>query len=328
LTQIKQNNSSFGILIHGGAKTKKIVKAMELEEIKRSLASSISNGFEMLKKGQSAVDSVEAAVAVMEDSGSFNAGIGSCLTINKKVEMDASIMDGRDISAGSVGMVHGIRNPIRLARQVMERTDHSMIVSDGALKLAELLNMDVEPHEPDQKSLNKFNSLIKSYKNKWRKNNDLLAKSMVNQSHDQDHGTVGAVAMDKEGNVAVGVSTGGRWLKMQGRIGDSAVIGGGFYADNSLGAACATGKGEFIMRCCLCKYACDQMQFKNAPFSSRKSIALLTKRFGKNTGGIITIDTKGHFGIACNTNYMPVASINSKNEKINMAIEHNQNPPV
>jgi beta-aspartyl-peptidase (threonine type) len=236
-------------------------------------------------------------------------------------------MDGRDISAGSVGMVHGIRNPIRLARQVMERTDHSMIVSDGALKLAEILNMDIEDHEPNQKSLNKFNSLIKSYKNKWRKNNDLLTKSLANQSHDQDHGTVGAVAMDREGNVAVGVSTGGRWLKMQGRIGDSAVIGGGFYADNSLGAACATGKGEFIMRCCLCKYACDQMQSKNADVSSRNSIALLTKRFGKNTGGIITVDTKGHFGISCNTNYMPVASISSKNEKINMTIKHNQNSP-
>ena len=321
MTRTRQANPSFGILIHGGTKTEKVGKADEKEEIKKSLQSSIASGFDLLKKGKSAVDSVEASVAVMEDSGAFNAGVGSCLTIDKKAEMDASIMDGRDLSAGSVGMVQGVQNPIKLARQVMERTDHVMIVSDGALKLAELLNINIRQHEPSQKIIDKFNNLKRSASNKWEKNNDLITNSLNNHSLDQDHGTVGAVAIDRDGNVAAGVSTGGRWLKMNGRIGDSAIIGGGFYADNRLGAACATGNGEFIMRSCLCKYACDQMQFKNALFSGKKSIASLTKRFGKNTGGIITVDTKGHFGIAFNTNYMPVAFINSKNEKMNISIE-------
>ncbi|MBA3978850.1 MAG: isoaspartyl peptidase/L-asparaginase [Nitrosopumilus sp.] len=323
MTQIKKkNSSSFGILIHGGTKIKKVGKNSEIDEIKKSLRSSISVGFDLLKKGKSSVDSVEASVAVMEDGGVFNAGTGSCLTIDKKVEMDASIMNGKDVSAGSVGMVQGVQNPIKLARQVMERTDHVMMVSGGALKFAKLLDMYIEQNEPNQKLINKFNILIKTAKNKWGKNSDLLAKSLDNPYPDQDHGTVGAVAIDREGNVSAGVSTGGRWLKMHGRIGDSAVIGGGFYADNRSGAACATGKGEFIMRRCLCKFACDQMQFTNASVSSKKSITLLTKQFGKNTGGLITVDTKGNFGIAYNTNQMPIALIDSKNEKIKIAMEY------
>lgn len=322
MTQVKKKGLPFGILIHGGTKTKKVGKNSEIDEIKKSLRSSISVGFDLLKKGKSSVDSVEASVAVMEDSGVFNAGTGSCLTIDKEVEMDASIMNGKDVSAGSVGMVQGVQNPIKLARQVMERTDHIMMVSGGALKLAKLLDMYVGQNEPNQKSINKFNTLIKTAKSKWSKNSDLLAKSLDNPYPGQDHGTVGAVAIDREGNVSAGVSTGGRWLKMHGRIGDSAVIGGGFYADNNSGAACATGKGEFIMRRCLCKFACDQMQFANASVSSKKSITLLTKQFGKNTGGLITVDTKGNFGIAYNTNQMPIALVDSKNEKIKIAMEY------
>ena len=130
----------------------------------------------------------------------------------------------------------------------------------------------------------------------------------------------GAVAIDKEGNVASAVSSGGIWLKMHGRIGDSAIIGSGIYADNKSGAACATGYGEYTMRLCLCKYACDQMQSKSsACLSSKKSIDMLTKKFGKNTGGIITVDTKGRFGIACNTMSMPTAMITNKNQKLTMA---------
>jgi L-asparaginase / beta-aspartyl-peptidase len=312
-------NSHFGILIHGGAKTKKIKRSSKrADEISRFLKSSVLDGFNLLKKGSNAVDAVEAAVVSMEDSGVFNAGAGAALTIDKQIEMDASIMDGKDISAGCVGMVQGIRNPIKLARKVVERTDHVMIVSEGALKLAKLLNIDVEQSYPSQKLLDKFKKRKKEMKNKMN-NNKLLGMS---SEHSVNHyyGTVGAVAIDREGNVASAVSTGGTWLKLHGRVGDSAVIGGGFYADNSLGAACATGHGEYIMRLCLCKYVCDQMQLNSALLSSEKSIVLLTKRFGKNTGGIITVDTQGRFGIAYNTRSMPVASIKSKDEKIRIVL--------
>ncbi len=316
--------SHFGILIHGGTETnRRIHKSSEREDkIEKFLRSSISYGFDALKQGNSAIDSVEASVSVMEDSGIFNAGMGACLTIDKKIEMDASIMDGRDLSAGSVGMVSGVRNPIKLAKQVMKRTDHAMIVSEGAIRLAKLLNMDVKRIRPSQQTLNKYRDAKRKMKNRWKKNNDLLYMLKKETHH---FGTVGAVAIDKDGNVASAVSTGGRWLKMPGRIGDSAVIGAGFYADNRSGAACATGKGEYIMRTCMCKYACDQMQYDNALLSSKRSITQLTERFGNNTGGIIAVDQKGRFGIAHNTSFMPVALLSSKDEKTRYILDTTKN---
>ena len=308
----------FGILIHGGAGVEKIKRT---DEITRSLKSAVSNGFDLLKRSSNkAVDSVEAAVASMEDSGVFDAGVGSYLTIDKTVEMDASIMDGRDISAGSVGMAMGIKNPIKLARKIMERTDHVMMVSDGVTRLSQLFGNTVEeyPQELNKKILNEYNKLMKNVRIKWKKNNKLtMLSSAASQEKSHHHySTVGAVAIDKDGNVASAVSTGGIWLKMHGRIGDSAIIGSGIYADNKSGAACATGYGEYIMRLCLCKYACDQMQSRNsAHLSSKKSIDVLTERFGKNTGGIITVDLKGRFGRACNTRFMPTAMITNKNQK-------------
>jgi len=308
----------FGILIHGGAGVEKIKRT---DEITRSLKSAVSNGFDLLKRSSNkAVDSVEAAVASMEDSGVFDAGVGSYLTIDKTVEMDASIMDGRDISAGSVGMAMGIKNPIKLARKIMERTDHVMMVSDGVTRLSKLFGNTVEeyPQELNKKILNEYDKLVKNVRIKWKKNNKLtMLSSAASQEKSHHHySTVGAVAIDKDGNVASAVSTGGIWLKMHGRIGDSAIIGSGIYADNKSGAACATGYGEYIMRLCLCKYACDQMQSRNsAHLSSKKSIDVLTERFGKNTGGIITVDIKGRFGRACNTRFMPTAMITNKNQK-------------
>ena len=268
---------------------------------------------------------MEAAVSSMEDSGLFNAGIGSPLTIDKTIEMDASIMDGRDISAGSVGMAKGIRNPIKLARQIMERTDHVMIVSDGVTRLSKLFDNTVEEdaHRLNEKKLKEYNRLLKKFRTKWKKNSKLMLLSSIasqEEKKQQHYSTVGAVAIDRDGNVASAVSSGGIWLKMHGRIGDSAIIGSGIYADNKSGAACATGYGEYTMRLCLCKYACDQMQSKNsAHLSSKKSIDMLTRRFGKNTGGIITVDNKGRFGIACNTRSMSTALITNKNQKPTIA---------
>jgi L-asparaginase / beta-aspartyl-peptidase len=313
----------FGILIHGGASIGKIKRT---NEITRSLKSAVSYGFDMLKRSSNkAVDSVEAAVAGMEDSGVFDAGVGAYLTIDKTVEMDASIMDGRDISAGSVGMATGIKNPIKLARQIMERTDHVMIVSDGVTKLSKLFGNTVEeyPQDLNEKKLNEYNKLMKNVRIKWKKNSKLMMlSSAASQEKNHHHySTVGAVAIDKDGNVASAVSSGGIWLKMRGRIGDSAIVGSGIYADNKSGAACATGYGEYIMRLCLCKYACDQMHSKNsALLSSKKSIDMLTKRFGTNTGGIITVDLKGRFGRAYNTRSMPTAMITNKNQKPFVAV--------
>lgn len=314
--------SDFGILIHGGARTEKIKKSSKrAKDITNSLMSSVCNGFEILRKENgTAVDAVESAVANMENSGVFNAGLGSCLTVDKQIEMDASIMNGKDISVGSVGMVQNVQNPIKLARLVMESTDHVMFVSEGANKLAKLLGIEFRHYKISQQKLKTYNKYYKQMKSRWRKNNQLLT------SHNNNHyGTVGAVAIDRKGNVASAASTGGRWLKIHGRIGDSAIVGAGIYADNGLGAACATGIGEFIIRLCLSKYACDYMgrQNNNAFLSSNMAIAKLTQKFGENTGGIITVDTKGRFGAAMNTQSMPIALCMSKNKKIKVALnEH------
>jgi L-asparaginase / beta-aspartyl-peptidase len=195
-----------------------------------------------------------------------------------------------------------------------------MMVSDGVTRLSKLFGNTVEeyPQELNKKILNEYNKLMKNVRIISKKNNKLtMLSSAASQEKSHHHySTVGAVAIDKDGNVASAVSTGGIWLKMHGRIGDSAIIGSGIYADNKSGAACATGYGEYIMRLCLCKYASDQMQSRNsAHLSSKKSIDVLTERFGKNTGGIITVDLKGRFGRACNTRFMPTAMITNKNQK-------------
>jgi len=315
------SKSYYGIMIHGGARTKRIKKSSnKSEKITRFLESSISNSFDLLKNGHNALEAVESAVVIMEDSGVFNAGLGSCLTIDKEVEMDASIMYGKDLAAGSVGMVNGITNPIKLARQVMEQTDHVLIVSDGAIKLARLINMDIKKNVPTEQMLRKFEVVKKKLEENWKKNSKLLKK--VDSEDDCD--TVGAISIDKEGNIASAVSTGGRWLKMHGRVGDSAVIGAGLYADNLTGAACATGYGEHMIRLCLSKYACDQMANYDALLASKISVDLLTTKFGENTGGIITVDSKGRFGAAHNTGSMPAAIVSNKDHKAYISLEANK----
>jgi L-asparaginase / beta-aspartyl-peptidase len=337
---------SFGIMIHGGAGAGKIKKSSKnAQEISEALENSISVGYEILEKsahrgnGNDAVDAVELTVASMEDSGVFNASIGSCLTLDKRIEMDASIMDGNDLAAGSVGMVQQIQNPVKLARQVMERTDHVLLVSEGASELAKLFNMEIALHaEPSKEKLDRYDVLCKKMKNTWARNYELLTRSQYsplykkkknsNNNNQIHYGTVGAVAIDRHANVAAAVSTGGRWLKLHGRVGDSAVIGAGIYADNDSGAACATGDGEFIMKLCLSKYTCDLMKETNkndntASEATKKAINLLTKKFGSNSGGIIAVDTKGRFGMSINTESMPIAIKSSKygNGKTKFAFE-------
>ncbi len=294
---------TFGILIHGGAGPGRIdAISARGKSIRTALLSSARSGFEILAGSGSAVDAVEAAVVSMEDCGLFNAGAGSCLTVDRQVEMDASIMDGRDLSAGSVGMVTNVKNPVKLARAVMERTDHAMMVSGGAADLARILGIEQTRYStPSADKLETFDRLVSQMKDRWKRNYKLM-----------EHGTVGSVAIDRKGNVASAVSTGGRWLKLHGRVGDSAIIGAGIYADNSLGAACATGDGELIMRLCLCKFACDGMKARHTGTgagAASRAIALLTGRFGRGTGGMISVDRKGRFDAATNTDSMPVALV-------------------
>jgi L-asparaginase / beta-aspartyl-peptidase len=336
---------NFGILIHGGAGSNKAERRSKEADITRIIEQAACNGFDILKSNYvhinnstntactAALDAVEIAVSFMEDSGLFDAGIlGSYLTMDGEIEMDASMMNGKDLSAGSVGMVQHIQNPIKLARLVMERTDHVMLVSDGVIQLAKLFNIEIKYKKPTEQQLEKyFNYLTKNNKNKrtmereWPKNHRLFC-CPPQFGHNHYYGTVGAVAIDKEGNVASAVSTGGRWFKMHGRIGDSAIIGSGLYADNESGAACTTGVGELIIRLCLAKTACDFMgKGQNAIASSKTVIKLLSKKFGKNTGGIIAVDKFGRFGMETNTQSMPIALFtNNTNNKPKVAIRRQE----
>ncbi|MDH5460272.1 MAG: isoaspartyl peptidase/L-asparaginase, partial [Candidatus Bathyarchaeota archaeon] len=204
------------IVVHGGAGTWRPERSQAgLEGVKRAA----KIGFDVLKHGGSAVDSVMEAVAVMEDGGAFNAGYGSSLNIEKRVEMEASIMDGRTLQAGAVGLLKDVKNPVRLARIVMEKTDHVFIVGKGAEKLAKIFNLErremmtelrLKYYEQQRKALlegkfelRKLASLIKNHPELFQLE------------------TVGAVALDKDGNVAAATSTGGFPLKLPGRIGDS-----------------------------------------------------------------------------------------------------------
>jgi beta-aspartyl-peptidase (threonine type) len=297
------------IVVHGGAGTWHPERSQAgLDGVKKAA----EKGFEILKNNGSALDSVMEAVAVLEDEGAFNAGYGSTLTIEKGIEMEASIMDGKTLQAGAVGLLKDIKNPIRLARIVMEKTDHVFVVGEGAEKLAKIFNLErrnpitdlrLKYYEDQRRALldGKF-ELPKLY--------DLMKK--YPEMFELE--TVGAVAIDKNGNVAAATSTGGFPLKLPGRIGDSPLIGCGTYADNQAGACSATGVGEIAIRLALAKTVCNYMESgKTAQEAVEMAINLVNKRLSTtyNSMGLVAVDTCGRVGAAHNSQNLCWAYITS-----------------
>ncbi len=263
-------------------------------------------GYNMLKHSGSALDAVESAVMTMEDNEVFNAGLGSSLTLEKKAEMEASIMDGKTLSAGAAGLLDDVKNPIHLARIVMENTDHIFIVGRSAEKLAELFSL--ERRNPSTKLREEY---WRELTNKIKKCElDYLPKlSKLLKAHSNlfSLDTVGAVAVDEEGNVAAATSTGGISLKIPGRIGDSPLIGCGNYADNESGACSATGIGEIAIRLVLAKSTCDRMRAGQSPQKAAEdSIKDVNRRIQNvaNQMGLITVDAEGRIGAAHNSPHM------------------------
>jgi len=199
-----------------------------------------------LKNAGTAVESVTEAVVFLEDSGLFNAGYGSALNLEKRVEMEASVMNGATLAAGAVGLLSDVKNPIRVARLVMEKTDHIFVVGKGAEDLARMFNMERRDPAASAKH-EQYKAQLKSLK-EGRFELPKLAALIREHPEVFQLETVGAVALDKAGNVAAATSTGGFPLKLPGRIGDSPSIGCGTYADNQSGACSATGVGEIAMR--------------------------------------------------------------------------------
>lgn len=250
-------------------------------------------GQRILASGGSALDAVEAAVICLEDEPTFNAGVGSAINLRGDVETDASVMRGQDGGAGAVGCLTDVKNPIRLARLVMEKTAHVMLVGEGARDFA--LEQGIVLLEPG--------ALVTSRsKLKWEK---ALAKKQK-----KGHGTVGAVARDDAGHVAAATSTGGTMLKRPGRVGDTPLIGCGTYADDLLGACSCTGLGEAIIKSTLARHACDLLAAGgNANEVAAKAVKQLT-RFGGD-GGLILVDAKGRVGFAFNSARMARAWIDA-----------------
>lgn len=290
------------IVVHGGAGFWK-------KDLKQGLAgvkAAARSGFEILERGGTALDAVEAAVCTMEDDPIFNAGKGSSLTFAGTVEMDAAIMDGRDLSAGAVALLRSVKNPVRLARIVMEKTDHVLIAGREAEALAEAFSLPranpITAHRREMlQKLKKDGSVPRTG---WTlKNLKLLANYPGLSRRD----TVGAVAVDNDGDFAAAASTGGPTMKLPGRIGDTPQIGSGLYSDNLAGAATVTGLGEVAIRLALSKAVCSLMESGlSAPAASERSIRIASERL-KGEVGVIAIDRAGRMAAVHNTPCMPWA---------------------
>lgn len=281
------------MIIHGGAGSGKFGRNdVRFKELKDSL----EEGLAALRSGSS-VDGVEAAVKRMEQSGAFNAGRGACLTADGRVQLDAAVMKGNGLRGAGVGAETSTFNAVSLARWVMENTDHVLIVGEDTRMVAKAAGLAVEELRPSDRVAKKFEELVANPSGKNAENLKLRARM-------QEGNTVGAVAIDSDGVPAAAVSTGGLWLKLPGRVGDSAIIGAGIYADKKSGAACATGTGEEIIRNVLSWQACAFLRKGSAPVAARRAITVITRRSGPNTAGIITVDRKGCLGFAYNTEAM------------------------
>ena len=250
-------------------------------------------GWRILEKGGSALDAAEEAVVVMEDDEAFDAGRGSFLNRDGRVQLDALIMDGATLRAGGVGCVEHIANPIRAARKILSDSPHVYFVAQGAERFAEEHGIPLCKNE-DLIIPREVERLRAFQANPEAQKQDLFARTI---SHD----TVGAVALDADGNIAAATSTGGTLNKAPGRLGDSSLIGCGCYADNASAAASTTGWGEPIMKLVLAKWAADRVASGNLPqWVADEAMNYLKSRVNGH-GGIILLDVRGRVGIAYNT---------------------------
>jgi len=302
--------NTFSIAIHGGAGT--LVKGMMTSELeanyKTALKLTLDKGYAVLKSGGSAIDAVETAVVALEDSPLFNAGKGSVFTAEESHEMDASVMDGNSLNAGAVSLITGIKNPISLARDVMEKSEHVFLAGDGALRFAKQLNYSIEE--------------AAYFYNEFRHKQWLEIKDTDNfqldhsVKKDSKFGTVGAVACDQKGNIAAATSTGGMTNKRFGRVGDSPMVGSGNYANNKTCAISCTGSGEFFIRGVVAYDVACLMEHKNMSLTDASN-EVIHKRILEigGDGGLIAVDTNGNIAMPFNTEGMYRASKSSKGEE-------------
>lgn len=274
---------AIAITVHGGAGRE---DAADVVARREGVARAADAGFAVLAAGGSALDAAIAAVVVLEDDPAFNAGVGSVLTVEGIVEADASVMEGAQLGGGAVGAVRGARNPVLVARAVMTEAQEVFLVGEPATALARRHGLAVDPEV----------LVTAEARRRW-----LERRAAAGE-------TVGAVARDHAGHVAAATSTGGVAGKRAGRIGDSAVLGAGTYADDRLGAASATGPGEMILRLGLSRVALDLLARGKPPRdAATAALAILRERLGAEAG-LILVDASGRTAAAHTTPAMPTAS--------------------
>jgi beta-aspartyl-peptidase (threonine type) len=256
-------------------------------------------GWKMLDEGRTALDVIEAATRVLEDDPVFDAGRGSFMNTAGGVELDAIVMDGETLRTGAVAAIRNVANPVSVARLVMERTPHNLLVGEGARAFAKAMSVPLVPEEY---------LLVDQEFEKWQA---LHRNGGTRRTVDEPgKGTVGVVARDVNGNIAVATSTGGTPNKMPGRVGDSPLIGCGAYADNLLGGASGTGLGETLMKVVMSKSVCDLMgQGLDAQQAAEQAVRRLDDPRIKGWGGVIALDSQGRVGIAFNAPRMARAYV-------------------
>ena len=303
-----QTAEKFGFIIHGGAGTlekSKMTPALE-KEYRAKLIEALTAGYNVIVKDGAALDAVETAIHILEDSPLFNAGKGAVFTAAGTNELDASIMDGSNLMAGAVGDVQHIKNPISLARLVMEKSPHVMMVGEGAETFAKQNGVQFVPQSYFRTEQRWQEYLQDKANDEKQKQPDKKAKT-VSENYvtvNDKHGTVGAAALDKRGNLAAGTSTGGLSYKRFGRIGDSPIIGAGTYANNDTCAISATGDGEYFIRLGVARDISALMEYGNKTIEEAAQIAI--GKVGKlgGTGGVVGIDKNGNFVEFFNTDGM------------------------
>jgi beta-aspartyl-peptidase (threonine type) len=302
------------LLVHGGAWD---IPADQLEAHTRGVTRAVERGYVLLRQGASALDAVEAAVTILEDDETFDAGRGSFLTRDGRVQLDALLMDGATLRAGGVACVERLKNPIQAARLVLERSPHVYFVGAGAEEFATEHGMGLIDNA--ELVLDRERLRLEAAQARERAGIPDLSFAGAQPPADS-HDTVGAVALDASGNLAAATSTGGTLNKAPGRVGDSSLIGCGGYADNRSAAASLTGWGEPIMKLVLAKWAVDRVPQLGPEQSAQEAIAYLYARLHGH-GGIILLGPDGRFGIAHNTPRMAWALCDRKGVRAGTSLE-------
>ncbi|HEX8639097.1 MAG TPA: isoaspartyl peptidase/L-asparaginase [Pyrinomonadaceae bacterium] len=330
------------LAIHGGAGTilKSLMTAEIEAEYQTGLRTALEIGWSILQKGGAALEAVERTVCELENFPLFNAGRGSVFTHEGKNEMDAAIMDGARLKAGAVGFVKNVKNPVRLARLVMEKTEHILLAGDGANRFARQMNVDFADDAYFYTDL-RYQQLLKAREENViqldhtaeepeiltsdgqsqtvaqifnPQSGEEIIKSKSENTNPKPIGTVGAVACDSEGNLAAATSTGGMTNKKFGRVGDTPIIGAGTYADNATCAVSCTGHGEYFMLAQTAFDVAARMKYKNLNLTDAAGEAIARLGAIGGEGGLIAVDTGGNLALPFNSEGMYRGFVSSDEE--------------